>query len=199
MITGRVRPLGSLEGPRRGSPSTGQDFGLNVPTLTFSPSSGISYTVTGHNDSTIEASITVASGTPNEDVSVSVTNNGYGGNSFAPVYGSGGEPAERTRDRVRFECANSHKLPRGYRQLRFKWEPDLGLLLDSSISGADVSDLTNCSVREYATYPDWEISIGPAPHMTPPITPQLIQRSPRAPQPPGHLAASKINNCIRDS
>src|SRR6202041_2047185 len=61
---------------------TGEYFGTNAPTLTFSPSSGISYSLVSNNDTQIVANITVASGTPNEDVSVSVTNNGYGGSGF---------------------------------------------------------------------------------------------------------------------
>jgi hypothetical protein len=76
---------------------TGQYFGTNAPTLTFSPSSGISYSLVSYNDTQIVANITVASGTPNENVDVSVTNNGYGGLGFqsgggfvsptsAPVY-----------------------------------------------------------------------------------------------------------------
>jgi Bacterial Ig-like domain (group 2) len=60
----------------------GQYFGTNAPTLTFSPSSGISYSLVSYNDTQIVANITVASGTPNEEVSVSVTNNGYGGLGF---------------------------------------------------------------------------------------------------------------------
>ena len=76
---------------------TGEYFGTNAPTLTFSPSSGISYSLVSYNDTQIVANITVASGTPTEDVDVSVTNNGYGGSGFqsgggvvsptsAPVY-----------------------------------------------------------------------------------------------------------------
>jgi hypothetical protein len=76
---------------------TGQYFGTNAPTLSFSPGSGITYSLSSYSDTQIAASVTVASGTPNEDVNVSVTNNGYGGSSFnggmignsgtsAPVY-----------------------------------------------------------------------------------------------------------------
>jgi hypothetical protein len=76
---------------------SGQYFGTNAPTLTFSPSSGISYSLVSYNDTQIVANITVASGTPTEEVDVSVTNNGYGGTGFqsgggavsatsAPVY-----------------------------------------------------------------------------------------------------------------
>jgi len=75
---------------------TGQYFGTNAPTLSFSPSSGITYSLASYNDTQIVANITVASGTPNEQVTVSVTNNGYGGVGFqsggtvsatsAPVY-----------------------------------------------------------------------------------------------------------------
>lgn len=76
---------------------SGQYFGTNAPTLTFSPSSGIGYSLVSYNDTQIVANITVASGTPAEEVEVSVTNNGYGGVGFqngggttsptsAPVY-----------------------------------------------------------------------------------------------------------------
>jgi hypothetical protein len=78
---------------------TGQYFGTNAPTLTFSPSSGITYSLVSNNDSEIVANVTVASGTPAEEVEVSLTNNGYGGVGFqsgggsvsatsAPVYAS---------------------------------------------------------------------------------------------------------------
>jgi len=70
---------------------TGQYFGTNAPTLSFSPSGGISYTLSTYSDTQIVASVTVAAGTPNEQVSVSVTNNGYGGNSFNG--GGAGQPA----------------------------------------------------------------------------------------------------------
>jgi hypothetical protein len=61
---------------------SGQYFGTNPPTLTFSPSSGISYSLVSYNDNQIIANIAVASGTPTEEVDVSVTNNGYGGLGF---------------------------------------------------------------------------------------------------------------------
>ncbi len=70
---------------------TGQYLGTNAPTLSFSPSSGISYTLSSYNDTQIVASVTVAAGTPNEQVSVTVTNNGYGGSSFNG--GSAGQSA----------------------------------------------------------------------------------------------------------
>ncbi len=61
---------------------TGQNFGTNVPTLNFSPGAGISYTVSSDNDTQIVANVKVASGTPNESVTVTVTSNGYGGSGF---------------------------------------------------------------------------------------------------------------------
>lgn len=60
----------------------GQYFGTNMPTLSFSPSTGISYALSSYNDTQILAAITVAAGTPNEQVSVGVTNNGYSGSPF---------------------------------------------------------------------------------------------------------------------
>jgi len=61
---------------------TGQNFGTNTPTLSFDPGDGISYSLVSWNDSTIVANITVASGTPDADVNVSVTSNGYNGLGF---------------------------------------------------------------------------------------------------------------------
>jgi hypothetical protein len=61
---------------------TGAYFGTNAPTINFSPGSGISYTLQSYNDTQIVAVVSVASGTPTEDVAVTITNNGYGGNSF---------------------------------------------------------------------------------------------------------------------
>jgi hypothetical protein len=61
---------------------SGQYFGTNPPTLSFSPSAGIGYGLVSYNDTQIVANITVAQGTPTEEVKVSVTNNGYGGVGF---------------------------------------------------------------------------------------------------------------------
>jgi hypothetical protein len=61
---------------------SGQYFGTNAPALSFSPSSGISYTLTGYNDTQITANVSVASSTPNEDVTVTVQSNGYNGSGF---------------------------------------------------------------------------------------------------------------------
>jgi hypothetical protein len=66
---------------------TGQNFGTNPPTLNFSPPSGISYGLVTYNDTQIVANVAVASGVPNEAVSVTVTNNGYGGSGFTPAPG----------------------------------------------------------------------------------------------------------------
>jgi len=60
---------------------TGQYFGNNPPSLTFSDP-GITYTLSSYSDTQIVANITVPSGTPDEDVTVGVTNNGYYGNGF---------------------------------------------------------------------------------------------------------------------
>jgi pimeloyl-ACP methyl ester carboxylesterase len=66
---------------------SGAYFGTNQPTLSFSPSAGISYTLTSYSDFGIVANITVANGTPTEAVSVSVTSTGFFGN---PFYGGPG-------------------------------------------------------------------------------------------------------------
>jgi len=60
---------------------TGQYFGTNQPTLNLSDSS-IGYTLSSYNDTQIVATINVLAGTPNEEVDVTVTNNGYGGQVF---------------------------------------------------------------------------------------------------------------------
>lgn len=68
----------------------GQHFGTNAPALNFSPSSGITYTLSSYGDTQIVANITVPSATPNESVNVTVTNNGYGaGNGFVGLGGQG--------------------------------------------------------------------------------------------------------------
>jgi hypothetical protein len=82
----------------------GQYFGTNKPTLGFSPSAGIGATLTSYNDTQIIANVTVAAGTPNEDVSVTVTNNGYGGNSFNG--GSVGQSATSSSSNVRVQSPN---------------------------------------------------------------------------------------------
>jgi hypothetical protein len=59
---------------------TGQYFGTNQPTLTFSDST-IGYSLLSYNDTQIVAYVTVPSGTPDEDVTVGVTSAGYYGRS----------------------------------------------------------------------------------------------------------------------
>ena len=81
VITG-IDPSDWVAGNSQSVTFSGQNFGTNAPALNFSPSGGISYTLSSYNDSQIVANVTVAAGTPNEDVSVTVTNNGYGGNPF---------------------------------------------------------------------------------------------------------------------
>jgi len=73
---------------------TGANFGSNAPTINFSPSSGISYTLSSNTDTQIIADVTVQTGTPTEDVDVTVTSNGYGGSGFAP--GGSGTSATST-------------------------------------------------------------------------------------------------------
>ncbi len=67
---------------------TGEYFGANMPNLLLSPSGGISYSIApgSYGDTQIVAQISVASGTPNEDVAVTVVNNGY----WIPFYSGGG-------------------------------------------------------------------------------------------------------------
>jgi hypothetical protein len=80
----------------------GQYFGTNAPTLSFSPSTGISYSLSSYNDTQIVALVTVASGTPNENVSVSVTNNGYGGVAF-----NGGSVGQSSKSAAVFATVHS--------------------------------------------------------------------------------------------
>jgi hypothetical protein len=68
---------------------SGENFGTRPPLLSFSPGTGIGYSLSTYTDSQITASISVAAGTPNEDVGVTVTSDGYGGN---PFYSAGGNP-----------------------------------------------------------------------------------------------------------
>jgi hypothetical protein len=58
---------------------TGENFGTIAASLYFSPGNEISYSVTSYSDTQLGVSITVASGTPSEDVAVSVICNGYTG------------------------------------------------------------------------------------------------------------------------
>ncbi len=90
LVTG-ITPSDWQAGTTQSVTFSGQYFGTNAPTLSFSPSSGITYSLQpGYNDTQIVANVTVASGTPNETVSVSVTNNGYGSSGFI---GASGTPA----------------------------------------------------------------------------------------------------------
>jgi hypothetical protein len=67
----------------------GEHFGTNSPTLSFSDSS-ISATIASYSDTQIVASIAVPSGAPSgEEVTVTVTADGYNGNSFSGISGSG--------------------------------------------------------------------------------------------------------------
>ena len=77
VITG-IYPSDWYAGTTQSVTLTGQYFGTNAPTLSFSPAAGIGYSLTSYNDTQIVANVTVASGTPNEAVDVTVTNNGYG-------------------------------------------------------------------------------------------------------------------------
>jgi hypothetical protein len=81
IVTG-IDPSVWLAGKSQSVTFTGQYFGTNRPTLGFSPSAGIGYILSSYNDAQIVATVNVAPGTPTEDVTVTVTNNGYGGNAF---------------------------------------------------------------------------------------------------------------------
>jgi pimeloyl-ACP methyl ester carboxylesterase len=65
---------------------SGQNFGTNPPTVSFSPSAGIEPTVTSYSDTQIGVSVYVTPSTPTEELTVNVTSNGYGGSAF---YGGG--------------------------------------------------------------------------------------------------------------
>ena len=57
------------------------------PKINVHSGGGISYNRTSYNDTQIVADLTVASGTPDEDVDVNVTSNGSNGLGFQPVGG----------------------------------------------------------------------------------------------------------------
>jgi hypothetical protein len=95
VITG-IDPSDWTAGKSQSVTFTGEYFGTNAPTLGFSPGTGISYALSTYSDTQIVASVNVAAGTPNEDVNVSVTSNGYGGAGFT----SGGTGASPTSSPV---------------------------------------------------------------------------------------------------
>lgn len=68
VITGISPSVWDAGSTTSGVTISGEYFGSNAPTLSFSPGTGIGYALTSHSDSTIVANITVASGTSNEDV-----------------------------------------------------------------------------------------------------------------------------------
>jgi len=73
---------------------SGSGFGTNAPTLTFSPASGITYSLTSYDDTEIIAEVTVASGTPTETLYVKVTSTGY--TQYGSGFYSGGEGQSAT-------------------------------------------------------------------------------------------------------
>lgn len=81
IITG-IDPADWAAGSTQRVAFTGQYFGSNTPALGFSPQGGITYLLVSHSDSEIIADVTVGNDIPDEDVSVSVTSAGYGGNGF---------------------------------------------------------------------------------------------------------------------
>ena len=68
---------------------TGQNFGSNQPALSYSDSTITTQGFSSYSDTQIVAYVNVPSGTPNnEEVEVTVTNNGYGGNSWMSTGGN---------------------------------------------------------------------------------------------------------------
>ncbi len=61
---------------------TGQSFGTNPPTLSFSPNPGISYTLSSYNNTQIVANMNVSADWAGV-VNLAVTSNGYNGQGFA--------------------------------------------------------------------------------------------------------------------
>lgn len=137
---------------------TGQYFGTNAPALTFSPGTGISYSLSSYNDSQIVADITVASGTPDEDVTIAVTNNGYGGMGFQ----SGGGTVSPTSQSV---YANVRSVPPIFRQVTIiAWvngqAPDLVTLP----TGANSTLITNLNSSGFSCAKEvgfWSIALKP--------------------------------------
>ena len=87
IITG-IEPSDWASGTTTTVTFTGQNFGTNIPSLTFDPGSGIGYTLSSYSDTEIVANITVDSNTPDEDVNVSVSSGGNG--PFGFISGGGG-------------------------------------------------------------------------------------------------------------
>jgi hypothetical protein len=83
---------------------TGRNFGTNRPLLSFSPGTGIGYTLTSYGDTQIVANISVTAGTPTESVSVTVTNNGYGGNAFNGQSGGQSPTSSPVQANVQAAC-----------------------------------------------------------------------------------------------
>jgi len=130
---------------------TGQHFGTNAPTLNFSPSGGISYSLSpGYSDTQIVANITVANSVPNESVSVTVTNNGYNGNGFIGAQGQNPTSSSAQAD------VNANPVPVNFKLASVTApEGTLGLVSTYTWQSSDgvLTDLSSCSMREYVTYP----------------------------------------------
>jgi hypothetical protein len=132
---------------------SGQYFGNNPPTLQFDPDPGITYLLKSYNDTAIVADITVPGGTPDENVNVTVTNNGYNGNAFA----SGGGAVTPASTPV---YARVHAPLTSPEVTVIAWldgsAPDLNNLPPNGANSALLSDLANyCS----ATLVNWSRGI----------------------------------------
>ena len=185
-ITG-IAPSNWIAGATAQVTFTGQYFGTNTPTVSFSPSAGITYSLLSYNDTQITASVTVASGTPNEQVAITVTNNGYGGQSFnggqvgqsansSPAYASVRAPASAQEVTViawvNGQAPDLVTLPFGANQSLVtnlnNTSTTCGVEVGLWIAGIPV-DLYNATDQAYAN--DWLVkySANPAPPNT--ITP----------------------------
>ncbi|MGO9323783.1 MAG: IPT/TIG domain-containing protein [Terracidiphilus sp.] len=121
---------------------TGQNFGSNQPALGFSDNTISVTSYSSYSDTQIVANVNVPSGTPDgEEVTVTVTNDGYGGNSFAPQ--SGGNP--QTGNATATVAASG---PTASVSIDFTGSKTSGDMLSFAISSTDCSEslgLQNCS------------------------------------------------------
>lgn len=133
---------------------TGSGFGTNAPTLTLSPSSSISYSLTSYNDTEILAQVSVAANTPTETLNVSVTSNGYSGQGFTG--GSGQNSAKSSPSSIQVQAPNA---PRVTISIAFTGSKSPGDNLSFTASTTDCSNslgLQNCPSPSPGSW-EWNI------------------------------------------
>ncbi len=116
---------------------TGDYLGNGSPVLNFNPGAGLSYSLVSANDTTIVANVTVAAGTPTENVNVSVTSQGYSGQGFNPMGGSQPATSSTVFATVITPPPNSPQIT------VVAWLNPAAVTLPSGASAPIVSDLQN--------------------------------------------------------